>query len=187
MINMFLGDSKFRLWTLAACVLFTFSGCGDDPVPPTESPPLWNTPAAPEDVIPELARAVMGLDEPRLARLYASPETGLVFLHFPTAGAPWGYAEELRRWHELFGSLQSASVATALDRPFVERTDLGLDPNRWRAWGSSYQTQSVFDLRGPTDYTVDGRSIFIVVEDVSIQQGAEGKFRLYRQEDLGIP
>ena len=177
-----------RLWTLAVCALLAVVGCGDDPVPPPENPPpAWITPAAPADVIPELARAVMALDEPRLARLYAGPETGLVFLHTPATGDPWGYAEEMRRWHWLLESLQSASVATTLLRPFEARTDLGLDPNIWRAWESPYVTASLFDLQGPTDYQVESRASYVIVEDLAIAPGSEGKFRIYLQEDIAVP
>lgn len=76
--------------------------------------------------------------------------------------------------------------------PFVDRPDLyrdplgnrpGLDPSRWRAHAAEFATIAFFETQGETDYRVDARVLFVVIEDLAPGAGPAKKFRLYRWEE----
>ena len=89
--------------------------------------------------------------------------------------------------------LQEVSITLIKTSDFEERTDLyqgnggTLDPARWRATDAEYQAILFFQTAGETDYSVDGRANFVVINDLSKAEGTDRKFLIYRWEDLGAP
>ncbi len=120
----------------------------------------------------------------------------------------WDYATEVRIHKRMFEPrsllpgeppvpqelwLESIEVSLAPQGEFVERADLyvseanpqGLDPARWRAREATYGFYALFRLQGIDSYQIDGRVVFVVLEDLQKQAGEAGKFRICRWEDLG--
>jgi hypothetical protein len=123
----------------------------------------------------------------------------------------WDVTEELRIHQRMFepenprpgdapvpNDLWLTSISITLNRvssEWEERTDLyatpaepeGLDSDRWKAVGAEWHADIFFDTQSETDYRVDGKSYFVVVEDLSKNVGDERKFLIYRWEDLSTP
>jgi hypothetical protein len=129
------------------------------------------------------------------------------FLNEPE-GANWNLAEELRIHRRMFKPedplphetpvpedlwLASIDIQLVAQTDWTERWDLyrsganptGLDPNHWRATDAQYAADVFFHMQGQTDYQVDGRCNFVVIEDLHKLAGQERKFLIYRWEDLG--
>jgi len=78
---------------------------------------------------------------------------------------------------------------------WMERTDLyktptnpnGLDSERWKAGEAEFHADILFETQGDTDYRVDGRQNFIVIEDRVKAAGDARKYLIYRWEDLDPP
>jgi hypothetical protein len=125
----------------------------------------------------------------------------------PSGETSWGYAEEMRIHRRMFEPqnvlpgenpvppenwLQSIDISLTLQSDFVERADLyqspsnpqGLDPARWRATEATYATYVFFQLAGATDYQVDGRANFVVIQDKTRANGDAWRWLIYRWEDL---
>ena len=140
--------------------------------------------------------------QPAYRFLLSDPPTG--------EDVSWGYAEEMRIQRRMFRPqylqpgetpvppehwLQSVDITLTPTREFVERPDLyrsdsnpgGLDPGKWSATEAIYTTYVFFQLAGDTDYRVDGRANFVVIEDKTKTNGDPGKWLIYRWEDLGGP
>jgi hypothetical protein len=89
--------------------------------------------------------------------------------------------------------LVSVDISLTLQTDFVERTDIyrspsnpdGIDGARWTATEATYGTYVLFQLAGITDYQVDGRANFVVIEDKTKTNADPGKWLIYRWEDLG--
>jgi hypothetical protein len=126
----------------------------------------------------------------------------------PSGETSWGVTEERRIERRMFEPqnippgetpvprelwIQSIDISLTALTPWVERTDLyrsstnsqGLDPAHWRATEATYGARVFFQLAGTTDYQIDGRTNFVVAEDMTKQACDAGKFLLYRWEDLG--
>jgi hypothetical protein len=189
----------------AAALLFVVGlGCGADEVtspPPPPPPPL----ASPAEVIEHLRAAYVALDYAGFAALFPADGRGVDYTFIldepdPVRGEQdWGLAEELEVHRRMFdpthplegenpvpAALWVKSIAMSLtpSRDFEERPDFGLAPP-WRAWEAAYHPNFTLDLAGSTDYHLDGRVNFIVIEDTSLPAGSQGKFFIYRWEDLG--
>jgi hypothetical protein len=75
---------------------------------------------------------------------------------------------------------------------FSERTDLyesaqnptGLDPAKWAAVDAAYSTDVLFDLQNGNDLQITGQSNFLVIEDLTKEPGAAGKYLLLQWNDL---
>ena len=142
-----------------------------------------------------------------LTPIPAQPQYQFI-LSDPTAlETSWGYAEEMRIHRRMFRPqdplpgktpvepalwLQSVDIHLTLQTEFVERADLyrspsnpeGLDSDRWRASEGVYETSVFFQLLGDTDYIVNGHANYVVIEDKSKSTGDDGKWLIYRWEDL---
>jgi hypothetical protein len=89
--------------------------------------------------------------------------------------------------------LQSITITLTPTASFTERPDLyksptnpdGLDSNVWKAQECNYHAVLFFDTQSTTDYRVDGRANFVVIENLSKASGEDRKFLIYRWEDLG--
>jgi hypothetical protein len=129
------------------------------------------------------------------------------FLNEPE-GANWDLTEELRIHRRMFEPEDplpgetpvpqdlwpvAIEVELVLQGAWTERPDLyrsqanptGLDPTRWRATEAMYNAYVFWHMAGQTDYMVDGRQNFVVIEDLQQTAGEDRKFLLYRWEDLG--
>jgi hypothetical protein len=126
----------------------------------------------------------------------------------PTGETSWGYTEETRIHRRMFKPqdplpgetpvpadlwLQSVDITLTPQGEFTERADLyqspsnpqGLDPAHWTATEATYGTYVFFQLAGSTDYQVNGRANYVVIEDKTKANGDPGKWLIYRWEDLG--
>jgi len=101
----------------------------------------------------------------------------------PPSGAP--LPREL--W---MSSIDASFVQTSA---FGDRLDLyrdpldnreGLDPTRWRAHSAEFATTAFFETQGDTDYRVEARVRFVVIEDLAPGVGPAKKLRLYRWEEV---
>jgi hypothetical protein len=132
------------------------------------------------------------------------------FLNEPINGVTnWNATEEWRIHRRMFkprdplpgetpvpSELWLNSITISLDQisaSWTERTDLyrsdvnpqGLDPGRWRATEAEHHADVLWRTQGYSDYRVNGRVNFVVVEDLHKETGAARKFLIYRWEDLG--
>jgi hypothetical protein len=129
----------------------------------------------------------------------------------PGGQTNWDVTEELRIHRRMFQpenplpgetpvpqDLWLAGITITLTplRDFSERTDLygppvnpnnpqGLDPAKWKATEAEYHADILFDTQTDTDYRVNGRTNFVVIEDLTKTTGDNRKFLIYRWEDLG--
>ncbi len=194
----------------ALLALSLFVPSCEDPVtlqPSPEAPP-----GSPEALVTALSKAYQQRD-PELFRSLLANEHGanadyLFLLSAPTdlGELQWGYAEEVRIHQRMFRPDQSPPPAVPSDlwlhtiqitltpleefqeRPGLYSANAGedgkLDPLRWRAVGSRYSADVLFDLEG-TDYRVRGQAHFTVIEDLTKRVGDTGKFLLLIWEDFG--
>jgi hypothetical protein len=182
------------------------SGCVFSPKTAPEPPPVVIKPAeSPEQLIDNLRLAYLNRDIVLFTSLFPPDGVGVDYsfiLNAPdpvTGDTDWGRTEELKVHRRMFDPenpqpgesqvpteywLQSISMSLTPIRAFEVRTGLGLPP-KWKAWEGQYHPNITFDLQGPTDYNVDGRANFLVIEDTELATGTEGKFLIYRWEDLG--
>jgi hypothetical protein len=123
----------------------------------------------------------------------------------------WDVTEEQRIHQRMFepenprpgdapvpNDLWLTSITITLNRvssEWEERADLyatpaepeGLDPELWKPVGAEYQADVLFDTQSETDYRVDARQSFVVLDRRDRLEGVPGKFSLYRWEELGWP
>ena len=169
--------------------------------------------ADPTEVIRRLEVAYRDLDPTAFTALLAD-ESGAEFRFQASpdgSGLPseWGVAEERAIHRRMFDPshigpseppldpviwVQSIHITLAQASEFVERNDLyyepnsnpgGLDRKRWRAMEATYHTDVFFELGGASNYQVDGRAVFVVLDDLAKPTGAPRKFLIYRWEELG--
>jgi hypothetical protein len=126
----------------------------------------------------------------------------------PTQPENWGRTEELRIHKRMFEPqnigpgedllpldlwLLAIDIELTSNRPFEERPEFyvspanpgGLDPSRWKALGTEYNTSVLFQTQGELDYQVTGKAWFVVVQDLWKVPGKPGAFLLYQWQDLG--
>jgi len=78
---------------------------------------------------------------------------------------------------------------------WVERADLyrsrsnpnGLDYSRWRVREAEFYANVLIETQSQTDYRVEGRHNFIVLQDLRRAPGSTRRFLIYRWEDLDPP
>jgi hypothetical protein len=199
--------ARLLLLCVAATALVV-AGCEDDPVVPPEPPPI----DSPEDLIQTLSRAYQQRDPDLFASILANDTSHnaefLFLLSDPTPDneTQWGYVEEARIHQRMFRPhapppgdppvppeiwLQSLTITLTLEAEFAERTDLYtseggyLDRAKWRANSATYSTYLLFELAGDTDYRIEGRADFVVIDDLEKDTGDPGKFLILIWEDLG--
>jgi hypothetical protein len=157
---------------------------------PTPSPyPSLDSPSA---LIKTLEVAYRRLDYDKFVTLFASQDNvSYVFLLSEATQmgeTSWGAAEEIRIHRRMFRHkvavtteppvpeeqvLEAVDISLLPQTQFVERADLyrsvsnpgGLDSARWRATEATYGAYVIFQLVGTTDYQIDGRANFVVIED----------------------
>lgn len=168
-------------------------------------------PASPAELVAALQTAYQSRDFALFSALLSDAPGAQFEFEGVTPPAPpansWGRAEECRIHLRMFDpaaippvdaplapelwmtSIDASFVQTS---PFVDRPDLyrdplgnrhGLDPSRWRAHAAEFATTAFFDTQGDTDYRVNARVFFVVVEDLARGAGPAKKFRLYRWEE----
>lgn len=168
-------------------------------------------PASPAELVAALQTAYQSRDFALLSALLSDAPGAQFEFEGVTPPAPpansWGREEERRIHLRMFdpaaippgdaplpaelwmSSIDASFVQTS---PFVDRPDLyrdplgnraGLDPSRWRAHAAEFATIAFFETQGETDYRVDARVLFVVIEDLAPGAGPAKKFRLYRWEE----
>ena len=203
-----------RKHLLLALVVATalFSSCifKPDEKPPENTGPT--IPTTQDELIQLLSTAYRNRDIDTFANLFpntADAAPYFFFLNEPVNGVSnWDLTEELRIHRRMFKpedplpgedevppDLWLVSITINLSRTavnWVERTDLyktptnpeGLDSAKWKASEAEFHADILFELQGDTDYRVDGKHNFIVIEDVTKAAGTDRKFLIYRWEDL---
>lgn len=191
---------------LAGCDWFTGH---KKTVPPPNPYPVLDSETA---LVKTLEIAYSKLDLDKFQSLFPPPENAnyLFLLSEVTSGGEtsWGVTEEKRIHRRMFQPqkpllgenpvppenwLQSVDIALTPETEFFERPDLyrsssnpaGLDPAKWRATQARYGAYLLFQLAGTTDYQIDARENFVVIEDLTKPGAADpGKWFLYRWQDL---
>jgi len=202
-------------WVACAAIPLTaliVLGCRD-PAKPPRVEPQPTVPILPEELIQELATVYQQRDYLAFENLFPNAGDNAPYLYFlseplPNGQTNWDVTEELRIHRRMFNPenplpgetpvpqalwLQSISITLTQTNPFAERSDLyqsptnpdGLDPNVWKAIESVYVANLFFDTQTTTDYRVDGRANFVVIENLAKASGEDRKFLIYRWEDLG--
>jgi len=194
---------------LAMVTAFGVLGCGDkSPVETPVTPPF--AARSEDEVLAALQDAYVRQDFDLFAELIAT-ESGAVYeFHFPdplpNGATSWDAVEELRIHRRLWqpgntlpgeppGSPCLWHIIPLIVREspsWTERTELyrsasnpqGLDRERWRATGAAAQSECFVETLTDTDYRIQSRSEFVVIEDRAKPLGAERKFLLFRWLDL---
>lgn len=163
------------------------------------------------DLVDELALAYSRRDYETYTDLFPATDPHFRFYlnePLPSSETHWGVTEELRLHRRMFDPenplpgetpvpqdlwLQSIVTSLTATTPWTERPDLyrspsnpeGLDSSHWLAREAVYQAIVFFDTQSTTDFRVDSRQNFIVIEDLTLPSGSQGKFLFYIWEDLG--
>ncbi len=127
----------------------------------------------------------------------------------PDGTTSWGLTEELRIHRRMFRSqdsfpgeypvppdlwLVSIDITLNLRGPFQDARSYYFDPisnpdgfhrEDFAVTQADYVASLFFQTQGETQYRVDGAVNFVVVNDLAKALGDEGKFLIYRWEDLG--
>jgi hypothetical protein len=188
------------------CIFSPNDGGGGGGVPPT----TCKTATTQTELITELKNAYQRRDYDCFANLFSNETDGAEYFFFlnEPEGANWDLTEELRIHRRMFKPedplpgetpvpqdlwLVSIDIQLQPQTEWTDRPDLyvseenptGLDPARWRATEAAHNAQVFFKMSGQTDYSVDGRANFVVIEDLTKAAGTDRKFLIYRWEDLG--
>jgi hypothetical protein len=202
-----------RLVALGLSIVFVTLGCEESSFKPGSHPNPEPLPIATsqDELIQLLARAESARNCTLFETLFPAPEDSLEYFYFlnePIGGvSSWGLSDEVSIAHRMFlcdslpppdlpQELWIQSITITLNRTsseWNERSDLyrstanpdGLDPTHWKATEAEYHADILFQTQGETDYRVDCRVNFVVVENLRKAPGAAGKFLIYRWEDLG--
>jgi hypothetical protein len=170
-------------------------------------------PVSPEEFIQGLAGAYRNQDYSAFEALFPEPGSDTPYLYFlpeplPNGQTSWDRTEELLIHRRMFEPenplpgetpvpqeywLVSITINLTPIGSFTERPDLyrspanpdGVDAERWRAIEAQYQAIIFFDTQGTTDFRVDGKESFVVLDLRQRLEGVPGKYCLYRWEDLG--
>jgi hypothetical protein len=162
------------------------------------------------ELILQLRDAYYCRDYPCFANLFSTAADSAEFRFFPNEppGTSWDLTEILRIHRRMFRPedplpgetpvpedlwLVAIDIILQPQAAWAERPDLyrsetnpgGLDPRRWVATEALHNAYVFFKMSGDTDYQVNCRCNFVVLEDLRRQPGQERKFLFYRWEDLG--
>jgi hypothetical protein len=208
-------DPRQHLMLALVVATAIFSGCIFGPKSQDKPPTEQIIPNSQDELIQLLSTAYRNRDIDTFTNLFpntADAAPYLFFLNAPVNGVNnWDLTEEVRIHRRMFKpedplpgetqvapELWLASITINLTRTassWVERTDLyktptnpeGLDSAKWKASEAEFHADILFETQGDTDYRVDGRHNFIVIEDVTKDVGTDRKFLIYRWEDLDPP
>jgi len=181
--------------------------------PPTGGGTEIQIPTTPDELIQNLVAAYQQRNYLAFENLLPTDSDNAPYLFFLSEALPngqtnWDRNEELRIHRRMFNPesplpgetpvpqelwLQSITITLSPLASFTERPDLyksptnpdGLDSNVWKAQECTYQANLLFDTQSTTDYRVDGRANFVVIENLTKASGDDRKFLIYRWEDLG--
>jgi hypothetical protein len=205
-------DTRLRsLIAILAIAMFT-AGCDEPTKAIQQNPPCTDCYASPDELIQGLAKAYRERDINRYTNVFTATADEVPFYFFlnaPVYGIDnWELVEELRIHRRMFTpeaplvgetpvppDLWLASITITLTRTaasWAERTDLyktptnpnGIDSEKWKAGEAEYHADILFETQGDTDYRVDGRHNFIVIQDRAKAAGNARKYLIYRWEDL---
>jgi len=206
-------DPRLHLVLILALCATVLMGCVFDP--PTQKPPGDTNivPKTQDELIQGLASAYRTRNYDKFVNLFPLTEDNAAYFFFLNEAVNgvtnWDLTEELRIHRRMFkpedplpgeqpvpAELWLNSITITLDRTaseWGERSDLyrsdanpeGLDPAKWKATEAEYHADVFFETQGETDYRVNGRANFVVIEDLTKPSGTDRKFLIYRWEDLG--
>src|SRR5262245_11878447 len=203
--------SRFRgLTSLAliatATATLAFSGCifsPDKAPPPPPTPAVIPTNEA--EVIKALEEAYRHKDVDAYAKIL---HTGFRFI-LDNATDSWDRTEELRIHRRMFKpqdtvpgeqpvpmdlwlvnvdiTLTPRNPAWLVDTQYYASPTNpgGLDSDHFKVTQNEYSTSVFFKTQGQNDYQVTGHANFVIVNNLDIPVGTDGKFLVYLMEDLG--
>jgi hypothetical protein len=194
-------------WAVASAFLVSF-GC-NEPTKVVEPPAAQavNDAQSEDALIQLLAKAYRHQDCELFADLFPAPEDSVeytfVFNQLMGGLPSWGRDAELYAHGQMFRcdsivpptELRLVNISIQLNRvspAWIERTDLyhsagnptGLDASRWRATEAEFHADILFETQGDTDYRIDSRTSFIVIQDLGKPVGATRRYLIYRWEEL---
>jgi hypothetical protein len=199
-------------WLTGAVVAMAAMACGEDPQKPQAIvPPCVAEPCDPEAVVARLGDAYRTRSYAHYATLFHDDFLFALqtsYLPDPRQPDTWGKTEELRIHKRMFEPqnigpneeplapdlwLVAVDITLTGRGPWVERLEYyvstvnpdGLDPLRWKAWGTEYTASVLLQTAGETDYQITGSEWFVVVQDLEKVAGEHGAFLLYQWQDLG--
>jgi hypothetical protein len=168
----------------------------------------WH-PQSQAELIDKLRAAYAGQNRTAFETLFSTEADSAEYFFFlnEPAGANWDLTEELRIHRRMFEPqhpvpgespvpqdlwLLNIEIQLVPQKQWTERPDLyrspgnptGLDPARWRVTEAMYNAYVFWHTQGQTDYQVNSRQNFVVVEDRRRSPGEARKFLLYRWEEL---
>lgn len=172
-------------------------------------------PTSEDQLIQLFSETYQNRDIEKFTNLFSTSSDGVPYsfiLNAPVNGIDsWDLDEELRIHRRMFApdaplpgetpvqdELWLVSITINLSRTTAtwgERTDLyktptnpdGIDATKWLASEAEYHADILLETQGETDYRVDGRMNFILLEDRAKTRGEARKFLIYRCEDLEPP
>ncbi len=197
---------------LTVAVLGTaLSGCIFSPDPKTTPQDPGYTPAKSEaELIGQLKTAYQKRDFDTFTKLFHPDYQFFLNVAQPDGTTSWGLTEELRIHRRMFRPedvqpgetpvtqdlyLVSVDITLTARDAFQDAGVYYLNPSNptgfprenFTVTQTDYAASVFFQTQGETQYRVDGAANFVVVNDLSKTVGQDGKFLIYRWEDLGGP
>jgi len=198
---------------LAVAVLgAALSGCifNPDP-PPVIKGNVGYTPAKSEaELIGQLKTAYQKKDFDTFKRLFHPDYQFFLNEVQPDGTTHWGLTEELRIHRRMFRpeevappepevprefwlvsvdiALTERAAFTAADDSYyfnIDTNPTGFHREDFTVTQTDYVASLFFQTQGETQFRVEGRASFVVVNDLSKAIGDDGKFLIFRWEDLG--
>jgi hypothetical protein len=204
-------DSRRLIRHTTLLITLLAAGCVFSPKKDPGPPPVVIKPAQSQtELISNLSMAYQTRNYDWFSTLFSTAEDSAAYFFFlnDPPGANWDLTEELRIQRRMFKPedplpgetpvetnlwLLSIDIHLEPQTEWTERPDLyrsatnpsGLNPARYKVTDAIYHTYVLFSTQGTTNYQVNGRANFVVVEDLRKQLGDDRKFLIYRWEDLG--
>jgi len=176
-----------------------------DPPPP----PIGVYPLNEAELIGQLKTAYQKRDYDTFKRLFHADYQFYLNQAQPDGTTHWGLSEELRIHRRMFRPhavqppespvpqelwLVSVDITLTAFVAFQDATTYYFDPTtnptgfrreNFTVSQADYAASVFFQTQGETQYRLDGVENFVVVNDLSKTAGDDGKFLIYRWEDLG--
>jgi hypothetical protein len=196
---------------LAVAVLGTaVCGCIFNPTP-TKVPPVpgWAPARSEAELIGQLKTAYQKRDFDTFKRLFHPDYQFRLNAPMPDGTTYWGLTEELRIHRRMFHPedvqppetpvlqgywLVSVDIALTPRDAFadapqfyfnVDTNPTGFHREQFAVTATDYVASVFFQTQGDTQFRVEGSDNFVIVNDLSKALGDDGKFLIYRWEDLG--
>lgn len=197
---------------LAVAVAGTaLSGCIFNPDKPNNQQvqPTYTPAKSEAELIGQLKTAYQKRDFDTFKRLFHPDYQFFLNETQPDGTTHWGLTEELRIHRRMFNPQEVTPPETpvpqdlwlvSVDIQLTPRTNFadapnfyynadtnptGFHPENFAVTQTDYVASVFFQTQGETQYRVDGAANFVVVNDLAKAVGEDGKFLIWRWEDLG--